>query len=266
MNGELNAQKRDIAISVVPLLDCNVEYFSSKRIILNVTNRLATPILIDDVTLCFQPDSGAADIYLDTPLGLQIAPNEVAPISVEVTPTPEYMEYTNCFHVLVHYRIGDRLDERLSARRDSVSYLIIKPPAQVIGNAFISFKQMEDMSLARLLEVHARRAGLNPYIVLNQPEPGRDQWDRIEEAIQGSSAAFIIWGTRTEWGTGVQKEVGLCRKHAVPEILLLERNIGVPELFRGTQIEYLKFDSDNPRSVLSKAVQSVRNRLLQKRP
>lgn len=262
MDTDINRDDRNITISVVPLLESSVEYFTSIRIELNITNLLSTPVLLDDVTLCFQPDSGSADIYVDKHLGLQIPPNELAPVAVEVTPTTKYLEHTNCFNVLVHYRLGDRLGQRLTARSDQASYIIVKRPNSAIGDVFISFKQREDLPLARLLELHAQRAGLNPYIVINEPEPGRDQWLRIEEAIKRSQAIFIIWGSRTEWGTGVQREVALCRKHAIEEILLLERDVEVPELFNGTRNEYLRYDPDDPREAFAKAVEATRKRFL----
>lgn len=262
MDKKADKNDKDLAISVAPLLKSTVEYFTSRRIELNITNLLPGAVLLEDVTLCFQPDSGSADIYVETRLGVQVPANEVAPVSIDVRPTTEYLEYTNCFNVLLHYRLADRLEQRLTARRDRASFIIIRRPNNTIADVFISFKQMEDISLARMLELHAQRAGLNPYIVINEPDPGKDQWVRIEEAIKKSKAAFIIWGSRTEWGTGVQREVAMCRRHGVEEVLLLHRNIEVPELFKPTKKEYLRFDPDNPREAFAKAVESTRNRFI----
>src|SRR5262249_43984492 len=108
------------------------------------------------------------------------------------------------------------------------------------------------------------RAGLSPYLIVDDRQPGGRHWDRIETAIKGSHSTFIIWAQRTEWGEGVQREVELCRKHSVAEVLLLEQSLGVPELFRATapQQEYIGFHREDPAEPFERAVVAVRKRLL----
>jgi hypothetical protein len=102
---------------------------------------------------------------------------------------------------------------------------------------------------------------LKPYIALGDPEPGSEQWNRIEDAIIQSKMAFVIWGSRTEWGTGVQREIELCIRHKVPMVLLLQNGLDVPEQFRDRDREYLRFDPDNPSEAFATAVESVKRQL-----
>jgi hypothetical protein len=138
----------------------------------------------------------------------------------------------------------------------------VREPNTQIADVFISFKQPEDTSRAKLIEQYAWRAGLRPYMALNDPEPGSEQWNRIEDAIRRSKRAFVIWGDRTEWGRGVQREVGLCRKHRVPEVLLLQSDLDLPGQLKDTVLEYTRFDPHNPSERFATAVESVRQQLL----
>lgn len=92
---------------------------------------------------------------------------------------------------------------------------------------------------------------------MHDPQPGTDQWARIEAQIQASRAAFVVWSNRTEWGTGVQREVELCRKHSVLQVVLLADGLPVPALFVG-DIERLRFNPDLPQDGLVKAVERAR--------
>ena len=255
----------NLAVSPAPQVNADVEYFGEKAIAIDITNLLSQSILLEDVILQFQADTGSAPIYVDHRCGIELAGNRLASLSLRVMPTCQFLAYTNVFRVMVHYRINHdgRLGNQISENHLG-SYLIVKPPKDSLGKAFISFKQPEDIALARTLERYARRAGLNPFLIMDDRQPGTSHWDRIEEAIRSSGAAFVVWGERTEWGTGVQREIGLCRKHSVKEVLLLEQSLSVPELFRDTaaENEYSRFHKEDPAASLDRAVMSVRNRFL----
>jgi hypothetical protein len=260
-----SARTDGVAVSVPVLPSADVEYFGQKTIVLHVTNLSAELIVIDDITLQFQADTGSAPIYVEALCGFEIPGTEVGAISISVNPTARYLAMTNVFEVMVHYRkqIGGRLGS-LVGEPHRGSHLIIKPPPVTLGDVFISFKQVEDVERARLLERYAKRAGLSPYLILGDPQPGTQQWNRIEEAVKRSRAGFIIWSKSTEWGTGVQREVQLYRNYHVREVLLLERHLTVPELFKDTvlDVEYSRFNADDPSQSFDAAVASVRRMLL----
>ena len=260
--------KHNLAVNPAPQVSADVEYFSDKRIALDITNRLPQNILLEKVTLQFQTDTGSSSIYVDHQCGTDVAANGLASPVIAVTPTCQYREYTNAFRVMVCYRINEngRLGDEVSENH-SGSYLIVRSPATTLGNVFISFKQLEDIALARTVERYARRAGLNPYLIVDDPEPGGRHWDRIEEAIKNAHTVVVIWNERTDWGDGVKKEIALCRKHGVHELLLLEQSLAVPELFRAAakKNDYSRFHKENPAASLEGAVVAVRNRLLEKK-
>jgi hypothetical protein len=260
-----HSSKDGVAVSTPPPLSTEVEYFCEKNVSLHITNVLADSILLEDVTLQFQADTGSAPIYVDHTCGIELANLEVAPIAIPVTPTCQYLENTNVFKVMVHYRthVAGQIGQRVHELHNG-SYLIIRRPSDVAGDVFISFKQPEYLGRARLLERYARRAGLNPYLIIDDKQPGSAHWERIEEAIMRSKTAFIIWGERTEWGTGVQREVELCRRHGVREVLLLQEHLPVPELFLNAaeDFEYSRLNFEDPVESFSSATASARRQIL----
>jgi hypothetical protein len=253
---------RNIAIIVPPLLSNAAEYFSTKTVTIQVTNLWPHPVVIEDVSLKFQSDGATGSAYIDHKVGLRVG-DELVEIEVAVTPTVLFQEHTNYFDVALHYRqeIGGQLANELTrASRERASYLIIKPITVPLGEAFISFKQPEDLKWALILQKYARRAGFEPYLVVHDRQPGIDQWRRIERHIERSKAAFVLWSNRTEWGTGVTKEVELCRQYLVREIVLLADDLPVPLLFVG-DIERLRFNPDLPHDGFAKAAETARETL-----
>src|SRR5258708_27656312 len=75
---------------------------------------------------------------------------------------------------------------------------------------------------------------------------------------------FIVWGVRTEWGEGVEKEIALCRKHKVRELLLIEEGLAVPQPYEGTNVTYKRFDASDPAKALSEAITSSRDQVVSK--
>jgi TIR domain-containing protein len=256
--------ERIFAVSVAPPTSLDVEYYGVKELSLYVTNRSAQEQLLDSVTLKFQPDVGTAPIYVRQSCGLSIAIGKAAEVKLRIRPTPLYQENTNAMSVMLEHRACDagRLGSPGKEIHSDCFYLIIKPSADDLGEIFISFKQPEDLPLAEALARYARRAGFKPYIAQSKPELGADQWNRIESAIARSTAIVIMWTVYTEWGGGVKKEIELARKYKIKEVLLLANNIDVPALYKGTDIEFKKFDPSNPAPSLVEAITSMRNQIV----
>jgi hypothetical protein len=254
---------RILGVSVAPLKSVEVEYFESKSLSLYFTNRSDELLLVDGVTLQFQTDGSMAAHYTDHPCALRIEPKDGASFAVQVTPTPIYLANTNSIELMVKYRVDSK--GKLGApvtERHPASYLIIKPSRHQLGDAFISFKQPEDRKLAMMIERYAERSGFTPYVAMEDPQPGTQQWKRIEAAIKRSRAAFIIWTLRTEWGKGVQREVRLCRKYSVREVLLIEEGVAIPAEYSGTNVEYSRFLPDEPARKFDHAVCAAREAVL----
>jgi TIR domain len=263
MDAQVTDSDKNIAISVPLLLHSGAEYFAVKPVLVQVTNRWPHPILIEDVTLRFRSESGA-DVFVDKHCGVRVSADELIDLSVDVQPTASYQEHTNYFDVQIHYRRelnGQLENTRLRARQPLASFLIITRPKDTLGSVFISFRQPGDLPWAVLLERYAHRAGLDPYVVVHDPQPGTDQWDRIEAEIKRSNAVCVIWGERTEWSDGVKKEIELCRTHSVREVLLLAENVSRPDMFTG-KIEYMTFDPNLPNDGFAKAVEAIRSAFL----
>lgn len=128
---------------------------------------------------------------------------------------------------------------------------------------FISFRQPGDKPWAEELQRYAFRAGRDAYIVMQDPQPGTDQWSRIEAAIERSDARCVLWGNRTEWSDGVKKELEYCRTHSVREVLLLSKGQRTPSMFDGS-IEYMRVDPAAPSRGFADAVEAVRASFVQR--
>jgi hypothetical protein len=262
MPEEATSDARLLSVSIAPLAPklTEVRYYDSTSVSLLITNNAPTPLLVEQVILRFQSDASVASEFVEQNCGWELGVKELHDQQVTVSPTPIYLANTNMFDVMVKFRPIDRgvLQGQLSEIHHRSSYLIIREAESQCGKLFISFKQPEDLTLARLLEKFARRAGFEPYLAIHDSQPGTDLWKRIEPELRRSDSAAIIWTCHTEWGDGVQREVKLARQFGIPDVLLLEDRLDLPEEYRGTGIEYLRFDPHNPAPAFSKMLTARR--------
>jgi hypothetical protein len=120
-------------------------------------------------------------------------------------------------------------------------------------------KQPDDEPFGRLMETMARRSGFQPFLKASNLRPGQDLWrEVIEPTVAASHTIVIIWTDKTDWGTGVAREVELARSLGLREVLLLQSGQSQPSLFEDTSIEYERFDEFNPGPHFSRAVSALR--------
>jgi hypothetical protein len=252
-------KKRYLKVSSPTLTSTQVEYFEAKPIPILVINEGRKQILVDSITLQFQSDSDIAAVYQPVECGWTLGPGEMKEQIVQVCPNPKFLQNTNTFKIKVDFRIdsGKGLGPR-QAEIHAGGYLIVRTSTKKVGKLFVSFKQNEDLSLARIFQRLGARAGFEVYLAIHDSQPGNALWDRIEPELQASSAAIILWTRHTEWGGGVEKEIELCRKHGIKEVLLIEHGIRFPSLYDGTDKEYLRFDPDDPFPAFSKVITAQR--------
>jgi hypothetical protein len=238
-------------------------YFDLQTIEFNVVNTSGEVLLIEAAPFKFEADTGATPNYVDCSPGLRLLPNGGGRITIDVRPIPLYKEFTNQFDVLLKYRLEEqgRLGKLLTELHDGF-YIIINTPQASLGDVFISFKQPEDQRLANILERYATRAGFAPHLFMRNPALGADQWKSIRQLIKQSHSMFVIWGRRTEWGDGVEKEIELCRKRRMREVLLIEDGLLLPDLYQGTSYAYKRYDPTDPAHALSDAVCSLRDQVV----
>lgn len=236
-----------ISIRVAPLPSPEVEYFEEITIPISIFNNSTNTILVESITLRFQTDSNNPPVYIEEKFGTIIESESVVDLQVRVAPSPEFRANTNAFDVSVNYKETD--NQILGAtNRETLkgAYIIIRHSTQKLGKLFISLKQPEDLKLGRLLERFAERAGFTVYMAVKDPQPGVSLWERIEPELKSSEAVIVLWTKHTEWGTGVQYEVDLCKSCDIPDILLIEQELELPEAYKDTEKEYLRFDPDDP--------------------
>ncbi len=257
-------EHHDFGVAEPPPLSHSVEYYGAINIRLIITNLSAARQLLETVTLQFHPDVGTSPIYVDCPSGVEINPAKAEEIIIPVIPDCLYFHTTNQFSVMLRYRPieADKVGAQKCDIHPDLSYILLRESATDLGQLFISFKQTEDLDRATLLGRFAQRAGFKPYLALEDPTVGAKQWRRIAKAIRASRSILVIWSSRTEWGTGVKKEIEIARKKKLREILLIEDNIPLPDLYTGTEIEFLRFSPANPAPAFGLAITSLRKQLI----
>lgn len=258
-------QQDHFAISVPPPASVEVEYYSKIACTLIITNISSNRVLVEEVTLRFQSDSGQTVLNPSTICGWEMAPGDVREKQVEVTPTPLFLEATNVFDVRVKYRIinGGHIGDSNLEPYFKKSYIIIREPKTHIGQVFISLKQPEDLNLGRLMARMVRRSGLVPFLKSDHKRLSEDIWAAtIEPALHSSKACIVIWTDKTNWiAKGVEREISFCRDSGIPEALFLEKDSLIPPLFAETDIEYMQFDAENCAEVFADGVNALRCRL-----
>lgn len=247
----------DIVIDTPPSTGVNVDYLKETFVPVGVTNKTDNDIVVESIIIKFStsPESDKKDdgiIRYDCP-GEILKPNGHNYWKIKIVPNLFFEAYTNSYGVAVTYRKdeGGKRGAPLTFHKPVGlgNYLIIGMPPPTYGKVFISYKDDEDLELAQLLLTLAQRAGFDAYIAPPHRKPGTDIWnDKIIPAIKSSDFAFIIWTDHAEKNPGgVEKEIKLCRKSEVEEVLLLLKGIDVPELYKSNKRkgkEYMRFNRD----------------------
>jgi hypothetical protein len=247
----------------VPAFPNETEYYKPITIPISITNVSSGTVLVDQIDLELQTEAGMVNRYIQVDCGHRIGPGNVHDELVEITPTPEFIENTCELKILVRFHEvqSAALGKACAEKADQSFFIINRRSSDKLGQLFISLKQPADEHLADILAVMARRAGFEPYMAKDDPQPGTDQWDRIETALKASCAAVILWTSRTQWGTGVEREIELCRSSGIPDVLLIEEGLEPPEAYRGTDIEYQPFNQLNMAIAFSRVI-STRRRVV----
>ncbi len=259
-----DSNTKELSISVAPLPSLEVEYFGEISIPISVTNNSSHTILVESATLRFQTDSDNP-VYREKNFGFLIESGRTLDLQIEISPTPEFLANTNAFDVSIAYKKSE--NQTLGApnwERLQRAYIIVRPSTQKLGKLFISLKQPEDLKLARLLERLAERAGFIVYMAINDPQPGVSLWDRIEPELRSSEAVLVLWTKHTQWGGGVQHEVELCRNSDIPDVLLIQKGLELPEAYVNTEKEYVRFDIDDPLEDFARVISAQRKIILSK--
>jgi len=62
----------------------------------------------------------------------------------------------------------------------------------------------------------------------------------------------------TSKGDGVQREIRIAREAKVPEVLILEKGVPIPEEFKDTGDEYKRLDLSSPNEAFAVVFQALR--------
>ncbi len=253
-----------LKVSIAPLPKREVEYFEEFVVPLTFTHESTTSLFVESVTLRFQTEWGEADYYKKYSIAKEVPLGGLLE-TITVVPTLEFSRSTNEFSVLVRYKPldGPYLGEECITKSPR-AFVIISPCSTKLGQLFVSFKQPEDLPLAKILKRVAEQSGFTPYLKMEESNPGQDSWEVIEPRICESEAVAFIWTDLTAWGDGVDKEVELAKCNNIHYVPLIEVSTTVPPHFSGSAIEYHRFDREAPLTPFAKAIAGLRNVILGK--
>jgi hypothetical protein len=131
------------------------------------------------------------------------------------------------------------------------------PPTR--GQAFISFKDPEDLDLRDMMKTVAARVGFSPYSAPEDVRPGTRIWDeKIQPAIKACKLCFLLWTGKTEFGTGVRREIGIARESGVRVIPLIEAGVPIPPEFASLKVELARFKRESAPAAFSQAAMACR--------
>ena len=258
----MSSTARYLKISV-PVFPNEVEYYEPVSVPVSITNISPGTILIDSIELELQTDAGMVNWFKQTSCGHRVDSGDVHDEIVSFASPPELKENTCTFKVLVRFREanGVAAGNAVAELAEQNFYIINRISSSKFGQLFISLKQAADDDLADSFAVMARRAGFDPYMAKDDPQPGTDLWAKIENALKASKAAIIIWTSRTQMGPGVQREIELCKTLGVPLVLLIDEGVEIPEAYSAS-VEYQNFKRSNPATAFSKVLTTRRQVLL----
>jgi hypothetical protein len=263
MTSKISKEQR-LFIRPTSTMPADTHYYEPHTLQYTITNISGSHLLIESLTLQFEPDMETAPNYVDHACGFRLKRRESKTVAIEVTPTPHYREHTNQIRIRLKYRLerdsGGRLSDVMVETHIGF-YLIIRTPPPKLGSVFISFKQPEDLKLANILERYATRAGFKAHVYVRAASLGAHQWDEIEQLIASCHTIFIIWAQRTDWGEGVEREMHIGRRRKLREVLIIDQGVEVPPGVR-TSIAHTRFDAQDPTPAFADAVSSVRAQVL----
>ena len=108
---------------------------------------------------------------------------------------------------------------------------------------FISHS-IQDMDFVNSFKAMLRQKGLEAYVALSEPEPGKSLSDKIIENIK--SAKYVVCfltkeGVNSKW---IHNEIGIAISMNKIIIPIIEEGVQVPSILQG--VEYIKIDSIYP--------------------
>jgi hypothetical protein len=212
-------------------------------------NRTGCTVHLHELRLIFKgqwPDVPEEVVSIKSPChGRTMADGQFMDFLVPVLPSLVFLRYTNTYLIEVHFS-----KERISAVTEVVriegEHIIVRDCQNYAGvEAFVSFKDEEDLDLAELEKALLNRAGIRGYLARDDVQPGLDYWDKIAGHIKSSVATFVVWtkNTAAQYDS-VLREITLSEESNVPVVLLLEHGVDAPIGLGPIESSTCRFDAN----------------------
>ena len=157
------------------------------------------------------------------------------PFKVELNLT----QNTNNPILEVTYSVNKSPYKTLKFKNPHTRCIIINPMHPPEKHFFLSHSDPKDTLIAQRLDHHLRKIGVEGYVAEDDPRPGLDIWDeKIFPSIDTCMGIIVLWTSAAVNSQTIIREVEYAKKKGKRTILLAEKDVDIPDLFRGTS-EYL---------------------------
>ena len=244
------------------LVDSSVWYLHQIEMPVGLRNRSGSRVHLHEVRLVFKAhwqDVPAEFVTIRKPChGRTMEDGQFQDFSIQVRPSLVFLAYTNTCSVEIEFS-RDRASASVEVARIDGEHIIVKDCPNYAGvQAFVSFKDDEDLDLAQRQQTLLNRAGIRGYMARDDVQPGTDFWKKIVLNIRSSVATFVVWTRNTAAQyKSVEREIVLSEEAGIPVVLLLEDGVEAPASFKSHRIEYVPFKRDSPSVPFAKATEAV---------
>jgi D-arabinose 5-phosphate isomerase GutQ len=122
----------------------------------------------------------------------------------------------------------------------------------------------KDEQIAEKLKRQLEQMGSDVYMFEHDQQPGAGITDKITKAIDNHDMLFALLTKNGGLSSYVQQEIGYAKKAGKPIIPFVESGIGQEALGMVADVEYIKFDPNNPDKSISDAQTYVHNHDMRK--
>ncbi len=202
-----------------------------------VCNNLPCPIAVQEIVGYLRPPGSDSEeavpcrVAMDSPI---VQPSERSEAIVHIRADLALPPYTVPLDLRLRYQrydAGHWLGLEGPYSFPGLDAIIVQARPRTGDQVFISFKDPEDDSHAKILQTHLDNVGIKGYRAKDDRKFGTHIWDeKIRDAIHQSRAVAVIWTPRTVRNPkGVMREIDLASEFNVPMMLTREVDTELPK-------------------------------------
>jgi hypothetical protein len=131
-----------------------------------------------------------------------------------------------------------------------------EPPPLPRLSVFLSHATADAEQVA-LVSRQIEALGIDVYLAEHDPKPGTSVAQKVEEALQRSSAVVVLITSVSINSAYVQQEVGLARAHGKVIVPIIEKGVDKSRLGLLGEVEWLELDLSTPEAAMANMTASL---------